>query len=203
MKPVYKKIMTLLMLVALIAPVWAKTNEVKEAENRVLEVTRSIVKNLEQNKDLYAREPARLNAMIRKEVLPFIDFEAMSKLTLGKHWRKATPQQRQRFINAFREMLIRSYGKAMLDYAGATIRPGNSSPGKKPGYVYVRTIVTPKGRSSIAANYDVRKRSGDWKAYNVQIAGVNLITNFRTNFTREVTAKGLDALIQRLENTQK
>ena len=87
----------------------------------------------------------------------------------------------------------------MLKYAGAKIRNGNSIAGKKAGYVTVRTIVTPHGGAPIKANYDVRNLSGDWKAYNVQIAGINLITNFRTNFTREVSNKGLDALIARIE----
>ena len=186
--------------------VWAKNNadansDVINAQNRVLQVTQSIAKKLEVNKAQYDKNPALLKAMIRKEVLPFIDFDAMSKLTLGKHWKRATPAQRKRFVNAYREMLIRSYGKTMLKYAGATIRAGRSTANKKPGYVLVRTIVTPKGGASIAANYDVRKKSGDWKAYNVQVGGINLITNFRTNFTREASAKGLDALIARIEKT--
>lgn len=192
-----------LILSLLITPVWAKTTDVINAEKRVVSVTQKIAINLETNKAQYKNNPAQLTAMIRKEVLPFIDFVAMSKLTLGKHWRTASKEQRTRFINAFREMLIRSYGKAMLKYAGASIKGGNSAPSKKPGYVTVRTVVTPKGSSSIAANYDVRNKSGDWKAYNIQIAGINLITNFRTNFTREASAKGLDALIARLEKTKK
>jgi len=192
-----------LFFTTMLSPTWAKSNDVVDAQNRVVQVTRSIVKNLDAHKAQYKSSPAALQAMIRKEVLPFIDFNAMSKLTLGKHWRNASKQQRGRFINAFREMLIRSYGKAMLKYTGATIKGAHSTPSRKPGYVTVRTTVTPKGSSAIAANYDVRKKSGDWKAYNIQIAGISLITNFRTNFTREVSAKGLDALITRLERTKK
>jgi len=181
--------------------VWAKNNDVAVAQNRVLQVTQSIAKKLEVNKAQYNKNPALFNAMIRKEVLPFIDFDAMAKLTLGKHWKKASPAQRQRFVNSYREMLIRSYGKTMLKYAGAAISGGRSVANKKPGYVIVKTIVTPKGSASIAANYHVRIKSGDWKVYNVQIAGINLIANFRTNFTREASAKGLDALIARLEKS--
>jgi len=193
----------LLILGLLFTPVWAKTTDVTNAENRVINVTRGIVKKLDANIAVYRSNPDQLTAMIKKEVLPFIDFTAMSKLTLGKYWRKASKTQQTRFINAFKEMLIRSYGKAMLKYTGSAIRAGNSVANKKPGYVTVRTIVTPPGRPSIAANYDVRNKSGDWKAYNIQIAGISLITNFRTNFTREVGAKGLDALIARLEKTKK
>lgn len=192
------------LLMGLVSPsVFARNADVDAAQKRVLQVTQSIAKQLEANKVQYAKNPALLKRMIRSQVLPFIDFDAMSKLTLGKFWKRATPVQRKRFVNAYREMLIRSYGKTMLKYAGAKIRGGNSSPNRKPGYVIVRTIVTPKGSASIAANYDVRKKGNTWKAYNVQVGGINLITNFRTNFTREASAKGLNALIMRLERTNK
>lgn len=195
-----------LMFVSLIFianPVSAKTPDVDIAEKRVIQVTSNIVNLLERNKVQYSTDKKALNAMVRREVLPFIDFNAMSKLTLGKHWRSASPAQRTRFINAFREMLVRSYAKTMIDYSGSKIKAGNSAPNKKPGYVLVRTSVTPKGRSAISANYSLRKVGNDWKAYNVEIAGVNLITNFRTNFTREVSSKGLNALIARLEKAGK
>ncbi|MEE9325681.1 MAG: ABC transporter substrate-binding protein [Cocleimonas sp.] len=181
----------------------AKTSDVLAAEKRVLNITNSITRLLEQNKQQYRNSPTQLNAMIRREVLPFIDFNSMAKLTLGKHWRTANPQQRTRFINAYREMLVRSYAKTMLEYTGANVVAGRSVANKKPGYVLVRTVVKPKAGASITANYSVRKNSGDWKAYNVEIAGINLITNFRTNFTREASAKGLNALITRLEKTGK
>ncbi len=181
----------------------AKGNLAADAQNNVLQVTTKVVKELAKNNARYRTDTTFLNNMIRRDMLPFIDFPAMSKLTLGKHWRKASASQRTRFTNAYREMLVRSYGKIMLKYAGATIRGGNSVAGKKPGYVKVRTVVTPRGSAPISANYDVRNKSGRWKAYNVQVGGVNLITNFRTNFTREVSAKGLDALIARLEKIKK
>ncbi len=202
-----KHILFSLILFGFLSPaspiVWAKNSEVAAAQQRVLQVTQSIAHKLEVNKNQYSKNPALLERMIRTEVLPFIDFDAMAKLTLGKHWRRATPAQRIRFVNAYREMLIRSYGKAMLKYAGASIRGSNSTADRKPGYVIVRTLVTPKGSASIAANYNVRKKGNDWKAFNVQIGGINLITNFRTNFTREVSAKGLNALIARLEKSNR
>ena len=181
----------------------AKGNDVADAQNKVMSVTTAVVKELATNKRKYAKNPVALDGLIRARVLPFLDFEAMSKLTLGKHWRKASPSQRTRFVSAYREMLIRSYGKIMLKYAGATIRAGRSVAGKRAGYVSVRTTVTPRGGAPIAANYDVRNKTGDWKAINVQVGGVNLITNFRTNFTREVSAKGIEALIARLNKTKK
>ena len=186
-----------------VSNVFAKGVEVQEAQNSVITITNSVSQELEANKSLIKSDPMALEALVRRRILPFIDFDAMSKLTLGKFWRKATPAQRKRFTNAYREMLVKSYTKTMLRYVGAVIKPGKSAPKGKPGYVTVRTKVYPKGGSAITANYDMRKKSGAWKAYNVEIAGLSLITNFRTNFTREISQKGLDALISRLESTKR
>jgi len=194
-----KKMAFLLMLVTFTTSVWA--SDVDVAEKKVVDVTSSIVDLLEKNEAQYSSDINALNAMVRREILPLIDFDAMSKLTLGQHWRTATPQQRQRFINAFREMLVKSYAKSMLKYKGASIKGVNSVPNSKPGYVLVRTVVTPKGAAPIKADYSVRNVSGVWKAYNVEIAGINLITNFRTNFTREASTDGLESLIARIEKS--
>ena len=182
---------------------FAKGVEVQEAQDSVITITNSVSQELEANKVLVNTNPMALEKLVRRRILPFIDFDAMSKLTLGKYWKTASPSQRKRFLNAYREMLVKSYTKTMLRYVGAVIKPGNSTPKGKPGYVTVRTKVYPKGGSAITANYDMRKKSGAWKAYNVEIAGLSLITNFRTNFTREIGQKGLDALITRLEKTKR
>ncbi|WP_299879362.1 phospholipid-binding protein MlaC [uncultured Cocleimonas sp.] len=194
-----KKMAFLLMLVTFTTSVWA--SDVDVAEKKVVDVTSSVVNLLEKNEAQYSTDINALNAMVRREILPLIDFDAMSKLTLGQHWRTATPQQRQRFINAFREMLVKSYAKSMLKYKGANIKGVNSVPNSKPGYVLVRTVVTPKGAAPIKADYSVRNVGGVWKAYNVEIAGINLITNFRTNFTREASTSGLESLITRIEKS--
>jgi len=173
------------------------------AEAAVLNANNAIFLQLEQRKADLKTNPNVLSNIVKKQVVPFIDFAAMAKLTLGKHWKKATDTQRARFLKAYSTMLINSYAKNMLDYAGATMSVKSSISAGREGYETVRTLITPKGRAAVTANYDVRNKSGQWKAYNIEILGLNLITNFRTNFTREVSAKGLDALIIRLENNNK
>ncbi len=182
---------------------WAKSNDVKTAENRVVTISNRILHLLEHKKAVLKKDSAALSSLVQKEIIPFIDFDAMAKLTLGKHWRSATPQQRIRFTNAYKNMLIRTYAKRMLDYAGARMQAKYSVQNKRPGYVTVHTLVIPKNGAPIAATYEVRNKSGQWKAYNIEIGGINMITNFRTNFTREVSAKGLDSLITRLERSGK
>jgi phospholipid transport system substrate-binding protein len=193
----------LLLSTFFVSSAFAKGVEVQEAQASVISITNSVSQELEANKALIKSNPMALEKLVRRRILPFIDFDAMSKLTLGKFWKRATPDQRNRFKDAYREMLVKSYTKTMQRYVGAVIKPGNSAPKGKPGYVTVRTKVFPKGGSSLTANYDMRKKGGAWKAYNVEIAGINLIANFRTNFTREINQKGLEALIARLSKTKR
>jgi phospholipid transport system substrate-binding protein len=174
-----------------------------EAEAAVLKANNAIFAELEKRKTELKSNPEVLNTIVEKQVLPFIDFSAMAKLTLGKHWKKASESQRIRFLKAYRTMLVNSYAKNMVDYAGATMTVKSSISAGREGYETVHTLITPKGRAAVAANYDVRNKSGSWKAYNIEILGLNLITNFRTNFTREVSSKGLEALIARLEKNNK
>lgn len=198
---VFLSVFLIVGLVGLSTNAWAKSNEVKAAENRVLSVSNRILQLLDKNKARLNKNPAALSSLVQNEILPFIDFDAMAKLTLGKHWRTATPAQRTRFTHAYKNMLVRTYAKHLLEYAGATMRAKSSVQNRRPGYVTVRTVVVPKNGAPIAANYEVRNKSGQWKAYNVEIAGINMVTNFRTNFTREVSAKGLNSLITRLERS--
>ncbi|MCK5903361.1 MAG: ABC transporter substrate-binding protein [Cocleimonas sp.] len=193
-------LIVLLLTITLLPTLFAKNIQ---AENAVLTANNAIFNALEQKKEVIKQNPKVLNAIVQRHVLPFIDFEAMAKLTLGKHWKKATGPQRARFLTAYRTMLVNSYAKNMVDYAGAVMTVKSSIPAGRKGYETVRTLITPKGRSAVAANYDVRNKTGRWKAYNVEILGLNLITNFRTNFTREISRTGLDALTARLEKNNK
>lgn len=170
-----------------------------EAEQAVLKANNAIFLELEKRKVEIANNPKVLNQIAQQQVLPLIDFDAMAKLTLGKYWKTASAQQKARFLNAYRKMLTNSYTKNMAGYGGAVMTVKSSISTGREGYETVRTIITPKGGTSVAANYDVRNKSGAWKAYNIDILGLNLIANFRTNFTREISNKGLEALITRLE----
>ena len=194
-----KHITTLFVLVtALLMGQFAYATNV-QAEKAVLTANNLIFQELEKRKAELATNPSVLNDIVEKHVLPLIDFDAMAKLTLGKYWKTATSQQQTRFLTAYQKMLINSYAKNMVDYAGAVMTVKGSVSADRAGYETVRTIITPKGRAGVDANYDVRDKSGTWKAYNIEILGLNLITNFRTNFTREISSKGLEALITRLE----
>lgn len=146
----------------------------------------------------------KLYDLVEREILPSVDFTAMSKLILGKHWKKATPQQRKAFIKAFRNLLVNTYTKSLKQYANQEIRFFPERTKIKGKYATVYSEFVPgNGQRNVPVIYKLRKdKNGNWKAYNLEIEGLSVVKNFRTDFNAEIKAKGLDALIARLEKEQ-
>jgi len=194
MKRLYSGFLVLVLSV-LMSPAFANA----QAENLVTSVNSRIFSILQQRHAELKANPDLISSFVEQEIIPFVDFNGMTKLTLGKHWKTATEDQRARFGQAYQQMLTRSYANTMLAFAGATISVIRSVPSSRNGYLSVETRVQPVAAEAKNAKFDLRLINNEWKAYNVSVDGVDLITNFRTNFTREISASGLEALINRLE----
>ncbi len=165
----------------------------------VQQVSEQVLARLKAEHALLKQQPERIYALIEKQVLPHFDFLSMSAWVLGKYWRRASKEQKLRFIQAFRTLLVRTYGTALLDYTDQEIRflPLRDDPAN--GDVTVRSEVRQPGGKSIAINYRLHRRNGVWKVYDVSVDGVSLVANYRTSFATEIRQQGLDALIERLE----
>jgi phospholipid transport system substrate-binding protein len=143
-----------------------------------------------------------------KEVGKLLDkvfsFYLMSKSVLGKHWKSANKNQKRRFIKAFRDLLIRTYSKALVEAAGKVKKGDVKYFSKVRGKTTtVFTNVRQKGKKAIKVRYDMRMRKGKWQVYNVTVAGVSLVNNYRTEFRKKVKKKGLNALIKEIKNRKK
>lgn len=177
-------------------PVGAAT---ADPQQLVETVTESVLARLRAQRAELEREPEKIFALIERDVLPHFDFVRISAWVLGKYWRTASREQKLRFVRAFRTILVRTYGVALLEYTDEKIRylPLRGDPAS--GDVTVRTEVIHPGRAPTAINYRLHRRKGQWKVYDVTVDGVSLVANYRTSFTAEIRARGLDALIARLE----
>ena len=132
-------------------------------------------------------------------LLPHVDFNRVSGLVLGRYWRDATPEQRKRFSEEFRKMLVRTYATAFheLDDWEIRFKPTRETP-NNPKDVIVATEVVPAQSEPWSVVYRMHLRDGRWKAYDVKIEGVSLVTNYRSSFARQVRSGGMDKLIDRL-----
>lgn len=148
--------------------------------------------------ELSANPPA-LYALVDEVFLPVFDTDYAGRLVLGKHWRTASAAQRQAFIDAFYDFLLRSYAKYVVRFQKDKVRvfpPGKQS---APDRAVVRTEMTLSDGTRVPVNYSLYKTPKGWLAYDVRIEGISYVQNYRNQFNAEISAKGIDAVIARLK----
>lgn len=157
-----------------------------------------MIAKLKQEKDTIKKQPNRLYELVNDIVLPHFDFDLMAKRVLGKHWRSANEKQREEFVAAFRTVLVRTYANRLTEYTEYKIHylPMRAEP--EPDKATVRSEVEQPGRTPIAIDYRLALTGSAWKVYDVTIEGVSLVTNYRSNYSTEITQSGMDALIAKL-----
>jgi phospholipid transport system substrate-binding protein len=158
---------------------------------------------LDANRAMYAKDPAKLDALVATVLLPNFDTEYAARLVLGQTWRTATPEQRKRFVDAFYHSLLHNYGAALVDFTADrfNILPYKGDPNDT--MATVRTEVKRSSGDKVPVNFSLRKTDGVWKAWDVVIEGISYVKSFRTDFGAEIQQKGLDEVISRLEAGQK
>lgn len=168
---------------------------------KLIETSANIMTSeLDARRAEFRKDPAKLRALVERTLLPHFDVDHSARLVLGKHWRTATPAQRQRFIDAFYGSLMTNYGDAMLEFTGDRIRVLPSTVAPDATSAVVRTEVKRSNGQKIPVNYSLRKTEQGWKAWDVVIEGISYVKSFREDFGAEIDQKGLDAVIQRLES---
>jgi phospholipid transport system substrate-binding protein len=164
---------------------------------------KKMLAELDANRAMYAKDPAKLDNLVATVLLPNFDSEYSARLVLGQTWRTATPEQRKRFVDAFYHSLLRNYGAALLDFTADrfVILPYRGDPGDT--MATVRTEVKRSNGQSVPVNFSLHKTDAGWKAWDVVIEGISYVKSFRTDFSAEIQQKGLDEVITRLETDGK
>jgi phospholipid transport system substrate-binding protein len=162
-----------------------------------------MLQELDANRPMYAKDPAKLDALVANVLLPNFDTEYAARLVLGQTWRTATPEQRKRFVDAFYHSLLRNYGAALVDFTADrfVILPYKGDPNDT--MATVRTEVKRSSGDKVPVNFSLRKVDGVWKAWDVVIEGISYVKSFRTDFGAEIQQKGLDEVINRMETEGK
>lgn len=175
---------------------WAQTAPdalVKSTADEVLSVIKT-------NKDRRA-----LVDVVEKKVLPNFDFQAMTRMAVGRHWREASPAQQQSLENAFRTLLVTTYTQALMQNTSAQqaveVRPLAVKPSDDD--VTVKTLVQDSSRKPVAIDYRLSKAASGWKVYDVVVENLSLVTNYRSSFSSEISKTGIDGLIKALEAKNK
>lgn len=169
-------------------------------EQEIRGTTEKLQALIRQNGAAYKADSAKFYAMVDSVIVPHFDTRGIGQMVLGRHWKDATPTQRDRFVNAFKSSLVNYYADALLKYADSTKgewKTTRVAPEATEAMVNV-DMVRPNG-PPIPIGFSVKLLDGAWKVDDVVVEGVSLATSFRAQFNEEIKQKGLDALIARLE----
>jgi phospholipid transport system substrate-binding protein len=164
----------------------------------VKRVSQEALQIIKTDPNVQAGDQARIRDLIETKLTPHFDIDRMTALAAGRAYRSATPEQKKRLGEEFKTLLIRTYSSALRQYRDQTIdyKPLRADPGATD--VVVRTEVIRPGQPPVQIDYGMGKTPDGWKAYDVVVGGVSLVTNYRDEFTQQVQAGGVDGLIKSL-----
>jgi phospholipid transport system substrate-binding protein len=162
-----------------------------------------VLESIRKDPGLQTGDVARLNRLVDDKVLPYVNFEKMTRLAVGRSWRETTPEQRQALTREFRTLLVRTYAGAVStarDYS-VQMRPFRAEAGAAD--VLVRTQAVPARGDPVQLDYRLEKDAAGWKIYDVNVMGIWLVETYRNTFAGEISRGGIDGLIKTLVERNK
>lgn len=179
------------------APAWEQPSQVIET------AVQQVLSALNGHRAEYREDPAKVAQLVDKYVLPHVDTDLAARLVLGRYWRKATPEQQQRFVKAFYHSMMVNYGTALADFRSNMLKvyPTNVSRGTT--FATVRTEVTQTNGTRHAVDYLMHMTPRGWQAFDVHVDGVSYVKSYREDFGAQIEQQGIDPVIKRLESGEK
>ncbi len=162
-------------------------------------ISRRLFAALDANRAAIVKDPEKAFPLVDTILLPHFDTDYAAQLVLAQSWRTATPEQKKRFVDSLYRALLRTYGGAIADFTADRFKIQPFKGDAAATQATVRTTVTRASGAVIPVDYRLRKTAEGWKAFDVVIEGISYIKNYRTDLGAEVSQKGLEAVIARLE----
>ena len=167
-------------------------------EQLVQKITQEVLDSIKGDRQLAAGDKQKAVKLAEEKVLPYIDFEEATRLAVGRAWARATPEQKQRLVSEFRNMLVRTYSNAIEAYQGQTMKVLPARGRQDPEDTTVRAQFIRAGGQPLPIDFQMRKANGGWKVYDIAVEGVSLVLTYRSEFDAVVKQEGIDGLIKRL-----
>ena len=193
---------------ALLSALWITTvsaaPDTRAPEELVEQTANELADRVERDRAQLAADKQALFALVDEVLLPVFDTQYAGRQVLGRHGRKATPEQRNEFIDAFYYFLLRSYADSVLKFRKDQVRvlPASSKQARNQERTAVRTQMKLDDASTLAVDYSLRNTDKGWRIFDVRIEGVSYVQTYRSQFDAEISSRGLDAVIERLKTAE-
>jgi phospholipid transport system substrate-binding protein len=173
-------------------------SEIQAPDLLVKNVTLEVVDIIQKDKDIQKGDRKKVIALIEIKVLPHFNFQAMTASAVGRNWEKANADQKARLMDEFKTLLVRTYSSALASYSSQKFdfRPLRAKPTDTDVTVNVRILQS--GTEPVTIDYDMEKRPGGWKVWDVRVGGISLVANYRTEFDNLIREGGVEGLIKAL-----
>ncbi len=203
-----KKFSQSLMGAFLASSLWIATSSLAADEAPDAFIKRVAVETLDAvkaDKSLKSGDVGKIMQLVDTKLVQHINFRRMTALAAGPHWRKATPEQQKRLQEEFKLLLVRTYSGAMSQVTDQTIelKPMRGEIDEK--NLIIRTEVKGRG-DAIQLDYRLEKTPGEgagWMIYDLNVMGIWLIENYKSQFAKEINTGGIDGLISSLSERNK
>ena len=163
----------------------------------------TVVKNTEGSirqhlSDDYHGQSQLLLDLIEESISPHVDFEGITRLSVGKYWKELDDSQKQSLVKEVRRMLIRSYISALASYNGQEIKYLPVEAQSRPDDALVRTEIIGATGKEASVDYRLHNKHGNWKVYDVISDGISVVMSQRTSFQVILKLSGVNVLIKEL-----
>lgn len=188
-------------MAAMAMPSWVAAQTVAP-DALIKQVSTEVLDAVKSDKAIQAGDVAKVNALVDAKVMPHVNFQRMTSMSVGRHWRTATPEQQKRLQEEFKVLLVRTYAGALSQVKDQTIQLKPLRAAAEDTEVVVRTEVKGKG-DPIQLDYRLEKTDAGWKIYDVNVLGVWLVEQYKNSFNQEIGKSGIDGLIKALADKNK
>lgn len=184
----------LLLVLVLAAP--ASLAQSVEPDALLRSVAEELIGKIKLDRELQRGEPAGADTLADSSILPLFDFDRMARLAVARNWHLATLEQQSVITDEFRTLLVRTYATALARFRGEPVVFKQLRPAPPGTNVTVRSELRQPGKERMTLDYEMDKTAAGWRIYNVKLADVCLISNYRDVFAEKVRDGGVDGLIK-------
>ena len=168
----------------------------------IRQISTEVIDTIKADKSLQSGDVSKIVTLVDTKVMPHVNFQRMTASAVGRNWRTATPEQQKRLQEEFKTLLVRTYAGALTQVKDQTVQLKPLRAAAEDTEVVVRTEVKGKGEP-IQLDYRLEKIDAGWKIYDVNVLGVWLVEQYRSQFAQDINAGGIDALITKLAERNK
>jgi phospholipid transport system substrate-binding protein len=169
----------------------------------VKRISNDVIDTAKADKDIQAGNQKKVMDLVESKILPYVDFQRMTSLAAGRHWREATPEQQKQLSAEFRTLLIFTYSGALSQIKNETVefKPLRADPADNE--VEVRSSVNVPRGEPVTLNYRLEKTAAGWKIFDINVLGAWLVETYKGTFATEIGKSGIDGLIKALAERNK